>query len=78
MISEGTDVPITLSTHEPSGMLKSGETQLTWLPYDLHHAVYICENKGTDQLHSNPKGNDAHLKAIINLYGLLRCSRAAN
>ena len=39
----------------------------TWLPYELHHAVYICENKDTDQLHSNPKGNDAHLRAIINL-----------
>ena len=27
---------------------------------------------------SSPKGNDAHLSAIINLKGLLRCSRAAN
>ena len=26
----------------------------------------------------NPKGNDAHLSAIINLKGLIRCSRAAN
>ena len=35
------------------------------------HKLYIFQT-------SSPKGNDAHLSAIINLKGLLRCSRAAN
>ena len=43
----------------------------------------VCWQKFADRnffenVTSSPKGNDAHLRAIINLKGLLRCSMAAN
>ena len=64
MISEGTDVPISPSTQWNAQkwlytIVMLVNNSFTWLPYEQHHAVYICE-KDTDQLHSYPKGNDAH------------------